>query len=761
MGKVLVPGFSKNTRQTWLSPRKILALLTTMIATVILTACGSPTSAVTTPSSVPASPKTSVAATTAAIPSSTAAASSVAAAPAATTAAKPAGGGAGGAPPPAAGGTGGAQPPPGGGPGVAQPPPAGGAGGAQPPAGAGGGAPKPPGGLPANKKVGLMYKDAKAFNGYTLFAPNFSNSTYLIDMDGNLVHTWESTYIPGQSVYLLEGGTLVRSTHYSDAGPGPTGGGVQKIAWDGTMLWDFKYLSKTYIPHHDIRPLPNGNVLLICWDIKTREEALAAGRKKDLIAEGSVWSEKIVEIKPDGKTGGTVVWEWRLWDHLVQSNDSTKDNFGVIADHPELVDINFAMGGKADWVHANAVDYNAKLDQILISCHEQSEVWIIDHSTTAQEVATHSGGKVGKGGDLIYRWGNPRGYGAGVAADQKLFAPHNIQWIESGLPGEGNILIFNNGNVRPGGNYSSVDEIVTPVDAQGRYALTKGAAYGPAAQTWIYKAKTPTEFFAEKISGAQRQPNGNTLVCHGPLGTFFEVTKEGDIVWEYVCPVAGGTFRANRFAADSPALKGLNLAVGNLLEATNPKAAPGAAAAAPAPAGSAAPAAGTIPTSVVNTGKAPPAKPASSGKLVVNSSVVKEAGNMPDKYTRTGAKAGLTTVSPPITWSGAPAGTQSFAVIGSGIANDGNEEIHWIMYNIPGATASLAEDVKGVGAVGQTFVTPSEGAAGTYKKTLTVYALSANITVADADKADVTKVRAAMEGKVLDTGSLNYEFTVG
>jgi|GEM_PF-1998960 len=580
MGKVLIPGLRPRTRQVELGRRKILALLTAVVAAVMLTACGSPTSAVTPASSVP-SPKpsvantssvapssTSVAATSSVVPSSTSVAVSV---PAATPAAKPPA--AGGAQSPAAGG--------------AQPPAAGGGGGGGPGGIYTGVFPKPPGGIPANQTVGLLYKDAKAFNGYTLFAPAFATVTYLIDMDGKLVHTWNSTYSPGQSVYLIEGGTLVRSCHIANV-QGAAGGGVQKIAWDGTLLWDFKFQTDTVIPHHDIKPMPNGNVLLLCWDIKTREESVAAGRSPALISEGKVWSEKIVEIKPDGKTGGTVVWEWRLWDHLVQSQDSTKANFGVIADHPELMDVNFGMGGKADWIHGNGIDYNDKLNQVMISCHEQSELWIIDHSTSTAEAATHSGGKVGKGGDLIYRWGNPKGYGAGTAADQKLFAPHNTHWIESGLPGEGNILVFNNGNVRPGGNYSSADEIVPPVDSQGRYAIDKGKAYRPATQTWIYKAKTPTDFFADKTSSAQRLPNGNTLICHGPLGTFWEVTKEGEMVWEYLGPVAGKTivaqgakmpsdpgggtqnasFRAIRFAANDPALKGLDLTAGKLIEET-------------------------------------------------------------------------------------------------------------------------------------------------------------------------------------------------
>ena len=381
----------------------------------------------------------------------------------------------------------------------------------------------------------------------------------------------------------------MRSVHLSDIGGGPTGGGVQKIGWDGTLIWDFKYTSDSYVPHHDIKPLPNGNVLLICWEFKTQAEAVAAGRKTALLSESKLWPEKIVEIQPVGSTGGNVVWEWHLWDHLIQDFDSSKLNYGIVAAHPELVDINFALGGKADWIHANAIDYNSKLNQIVLSCHEQSELWVIDHSTTTAQAAGHSGGNSGMGGDILYRWGNPRGYGAGTTSDQKLFAQHNTSWIGSGLPGEGDILIFNNGNSRPGGNYSSVDEITPPVDSAGNYKLSIGASFGPALQTWIYKAKIPTDFFADKISSAQRLANGNTLTCHGPLGIFFEVTSAGETVWRYVNPVTdtgivaqgqtiptvsagdtrNSTFRVQRFAADSAALKGLELTPGKLIEQTS------------------------------------------------------------------------------------------------------------------------------------------------------------------------------------------------
>ena len=166
-----------------------------------------------------------------------------------------------------------------------------------------------------------------------------------------------------------------------------------------------------------------------------------------------------------------------------------------------------------DWTHVNAVAYNAEFHQIMLTAHSFNEFWIIDHSTTTAEAAGHAGGRSGKGGDLLYRWGNPQAYRAGTTADQRLFAQHDAHWIPAGRPGAGHVLVFNNGLGRPGGSYSSVDEIVLPVDARGRYVRESGAAYGPKEPVWRFTAPKRTDFFASIMSGAQRLPNGNTLVC--------------------------------------------------------------------------------------------------------------------------------------------------------------------------------------------------------------------------------------------------------
>jgi len=463
---------------------------------------------------------------------------------------------------------------------------------AQPPFGGPGGF-----GRPA-AKPGVSVKEPKATPGYTLVAALNSTKAYLIDLDGRIVKTWDTGFTPGASTYLLDDGHLLRT---GNLGPGKNkingaavGGKVLEFDWDGKVVWDYTYVTDNSQPHHDIRRLPNGNALIIVWDKKSPTDAIAAGRRPDQ-ATKPVLSDAILEVKPTGKTTGEVVWEWHAWDHLIQDRDKTKANFGNVGAHPELIDVNFGSGelakmmanpadlkklrdlgyvggpsksddakdkgkGKddspagpggpprgpgmpgvpgmeADWLHTNSIDYNADLDQILLSIHEFNEIWIIDHSTSSAEAKGRAGGKYGKGGDLIYRWGNPRAYRSGTNADQRLYQQHNAHWIPKGLPGEGHIMIFNNGAGRNGGtNYSTVDEIVPPLLADGKYTRKPGLPYGPDKPTWSYAAEKKTDFFALLISGAHRLPNGNTLICSGPDATVFEITPEKKTVWKFVNP---------------------------------------------------------------------------------------------------------------------------------------------------------------------------------------------------------------------------------
>lgn len=419
----------------------------------------------------------------------------------------------------------------------------------------------------ASNKYGssLTLMNVSPFDGYTLFAPMASTIAYLIDNSGEVIHTWESDYNPALSVYLLENGSILRtaslglpsdSTFYFGGG---AGGLVQKFDWNGTVIWEFEYSNNQHLLHHDIKALPDGNVLMIAWEYKTGEEAVAAGRDPRLLAEGELWPDHIIEVEPNGAIGGNIVWEWHVWDHLIQDYNVTAENYGVVADHPELIDINFCSRPRwADWTHINSIDYNEEFDQILLSVNGFTEIWVIDHSTTTEEAAGHSGGNSGKGGDILFRWGNPQAYRAGDASDEKFFKQHDAQWIGSGYPGEGNILVFNNGNNRPDGSYSSVDEIVPPVDDNGNYFMTPGSAYGPEEQTWIYTAENPTDFYSQGVSGVQRLPNGNTLICDGQDGLFFEVTPEKNIVWEYTNQfpeeAQNNVFKVRRYGPDFPGL---------------------------------------------------------------------------------------------------------------------------------------------------------------------------------------------------------------
>ena len=380
---------------------------------------------------------------------------------------------------------------------------------------------------------------------YKLFAPLNGTQTFLIDNDGMMINSWVDDYVAGNALYMLENGTLLRCSDNGPVDGGPAAGGDGGCAsifdWDNNLLWRYCHNTTEHRLHHDIQPMPNGNILMISWEVKSNAEALAAGRDPAFITDedGEVWPLWIIELEPDLNTAdqGTIVWEWRAWDHLVQDFDATKPNYGVIADNPSKIDLNYGRDGRADWLHVNAIDYNETLDQIVISSPFVNEIWIIDHDTTTQEAA-------GPAGDLLYRWGNPLAYDRGTADDQTLFFNHDCRWIPEGYPGAGNITVFNNGSTRPGTRYSRADEIVTPLLSDGTYELVSGGTYGPEDAIIIYEADVQTDFYSSGLSGVERTESGTTLICMGrgsgtdPVGgQFFEVDESGEVIWRYINPV--------------------------------------------------------------------------------------------------------------------------------------------------------------------------------------------------------------------------------
>jgi len=474
---------------------------------------------------------------------------------------------------------------------------------------------------------GLRLSTEGAGAGYTLFAPLRSTTVFLIDMRGEVVHRWE-TGQPTTSVDLLPGGRLLACSRFEENPVffgGGLGGLIRELDWDGSVLWEFVLSNEHQCQHHDLEPLPNGDVLAIVWEHLTRDEAIALGRDPAASDERGLWPDAVLEIEParlPGETGGRIVWEWHARDHWVQDLDPTKSNHGSIPDQPGRIDMNadfrdapplteeqrkkqaeleeqmralgYAGGEEKeagdlkpktattpDCMHTNSVDYNPELDLVLLSSPRLHEVFVIDHGTTTDEARGSSGGRRGHGGELLWRWGNPQRYGAGSEAEHFLFGQHDAEWIPAGLPGAGHVTLFNNGHMRPGREYSSIEELVLPFDPARGFLRESGRPYGPAQPFWRYVPPESESFYSFFISGCQRLANGNTLICSGAQGRFFEVTADGRIVWEYWNPYGGeiepsfgraapagnpppkvepkAVFRATRIAPDDPRLAGRKL----------------------------------------------------------------------------------------------------------------------------------------------------------------------------------------------------------
>ena len=429
---------------------------------------------------------------------------------------------------------------------------------------------------------GLKINSPGLADGYIMFAVPNSPFIYLINRRGDVVHQWKSNYSVFEA-YLQDDGSLIQAVEDPDfpvfgcCGPY---GRIQKISWDGKILWDYEYANEQHIVHHDFTVMPNGHILAIAYEVMPYDKAIAMGRKAELTPKSGPWTEEIVEIVPDGTMGGKIVWEWHLWDHFIQDADPKKSGYGNVANHPELLDFNLGeplpppitqgaldtaiANGMAhrnstvdnqgsDIFHFNAIKYNADLDQIVFSSPSLNEIFIIDHSTTTEQAIGHAGGKSGRGGDFVYRWGNPKNYQRGDSTARQLFGQHDVRWIEKGKPGAGNLTVFNNHLPKdyewdkPGSdaqNYSAIYEIVLPMD-NGKYVIEKNKPFGPDKPSWKYVAPDTFSFYSSFISGAHRMNNGNTFINEGAKGRFFEVTPDGKMVWEYLNPYRGDIRKMN------------------------------------------------------------------------------------------------------------------------------------------------------------------------------------------------------------------------
>ena len=351
----------------------------------------------------------------------------------------------------------------------------------------------------------LAYDKTKAQDGYTLISPMIAKTTYLVDMEGNIVHEWKTEGRPGLYAELLPNGNLLRGFRYDNKVPfGGMSGLLQEIDWDGKVVWEHKIYDDKHLSHHAFDRMPNGNTLIVAWEYKTYEEAIKKGRIEGTLPKpgtdtgykpnyDGLWADYVVEVDPQGKE----VWSWHSWDHI----GTGKDQF----------DINYRLPiknyyGDSDWMHINSVRYNPKTDQVLMSLRNFGEVIIVEHN---------------KAGKVVWRFGNPTTHGEGVRpgfcddGSQILFGNHDATWI-----GNDKVALFDNGWQRPQANRSRA--LIVDIKTQ--------------KIEWEYAAKNLNSFYSAYQGSTQILPNGNVLITSTATGHIFEVTKNKELVWEYVSP---------------------------------------------------------------------------------------------------------------------------------------------------------------------------------------------------------------------------------
>ena len=445
----------------------------------------------------------------------------------------------------------------------------------------------------AQNTVGTIeYESDLALDGYNMVVPLFGKDAMLVDMCGEVVHTWESADTLRHSTwsYLQPNGDLVMTLRQANVAndviwTGGGGGIIERRSWDNELLWSYTLNDSLYRLHHDIHVMENGNVLALAWELKDSAQYMAAGGDTTLI-DDVLWSELILELQPNAAGGADVVWEWHAWDHLVQDFDDTKPNFGVIADNPQKINLNSntpqGQQPLADWLHMNSIHYNPVFGQIMVSVPNLNEMWIIDHAGGAE-------------GSIIWRWGNPAAYDRGTADDQKLFFQHDARWAYEGIglsdPNFGKVTLFNNRvpDAEAPAGYHSEACILEPVYDfyENEYIMDfETGTYLPLDFDAVYAAPNPADLASNITSNYQILPDGHSLIGEGNQGEAIELDENNNVVWRYKIPVtssginlpqpvAQGTvlnpmqnlmFRMERFAPDFPGFAGQDLMPQGVIE---------------------------------------------------------------------------------------------------------------------------------------------------------------------------------------------------
>lgn len=366
-------------------------------------------------------------------------------------------------------------------------------------------------------KEGLEVFDGdKVYDGLILVNDASANSVYLMDKTTEIIYEWDlNGKRLGNDAFLLDDGRLLAM--FESETPiltlGGFGGLLSLLDKDGNTEWSYEYSNENHIAHHDAEMLPNGNILFLSWEKKSLEQATQIG----FSGGTEIIYDAILEINP--KTN-EIVWQWHMWDHLVQDYDDTKENFKAVNENPRLIDINYleVVKPSGDVSHANGLDYDSDNDLIYISVNYYSEIWVIDHSTTPEQAKTSTGGNYGVGGHLVYRFGNPGAYKN--TQGTRLFDRNHHPNLLSGEK-KGNILVYSNGlNI----GQSTAYELQIPEN------LTIEANQNNEPNIiWSF---TDTALFSGRVSGVDLLPNGNRIITEGDFG-FWEVSESGEILWRY------------------------------------------------------------------------------------------------------------------------------------------------------------------------------------------------------------------------------------
>lgn len=387
----------------------------------------------------------------------------------------------------------------------------------------------------------LVYDSEKIHDHLSLLVKGGSTTSFLVDKRGNTLYEWNFETKLGNDFELLPDGKSIGMFKKPEPVVSFGGyGGVVKIFDEaGTESWSYDYVNGNDIGHHDVEMLPSGNVIFLVWEEIDATEAQAAG----VNFSSNIYTETLIEVNPNTNE---IEWKWRSWDHIVQEHDPNALNYDSVANNPQRININYNINPNGDFMHANGIDYDAAKDVIYISVNYFSEIWAIDHSTTINEASSPTGGNYNKGGDLLYRFGNPSAYN-NTLGTRTFYNNHFPNLLENGVPGEGNMLVY--GNSGPDGlEQSTVYEMRLPEP----FSLLPNANNEPTT-VWSF---TDEELFHGKISGADRLANGNTLICEGNFG-MWEVTPDGTVVWKYESEA--NSWRAYGYEFGSPAVQYLGL----------------------------------------------------------------------------------------------------------------------------------------------------------------------------------------------------------